>query len=550
MSTRREGGEGRKREVREIVCVVCAVCVCVCVYVMFCVCKTVVKGKNMDKREFLNASFDKLPPSFWIGVVRSRQRPDVERKWLSTLQPTEMKRRDSENISVLPLMTTLLNQMCVLGIPEENLREFIQRSSVDFTEIESVAFTTLNDIVSKFFQPAKSGTEDLTPRQSVANELPRPSSSASARESTLHNCEHPDCTRAPLTCIKTKYCSVHFDEHRASEEKLGARTVRGISGGSNCDIITHLPASIFDLDLGIQLSTTASFYLHREDKYKNNLVYDCQPYVAKPVLASPKPVLVSPKPPPPRQQPPTSPVSPASAASPEAKTSPPVERKFTVPVAGPNSPAVRPPPPASRSANRQQPAAAAATATAADGATENKSTSPRPSGVVSAAAAKFEGDAAASTRIMKPLPKQGGVAPKFATTPIDTTKLSVDVQAESASPTTSEPKPDKPPKPAGLPPRGLELKSNESMITRIKPPLSPKPEEPPTPVALSVVTFRLLERRTQPPETPLTGTEGPDFVRQPDEVMTAQIDNALGELLRNHYLSPVSFFVMRRIDRT
>lgn len=488
--------------------------------VMFCVCKTVVKGKNTDKREFLDAGFDKLPPSFWIGVVRSRQRPDNERKWLSALQPTEMKRRDSENISVLPLMTTLLNQMCVLGISEENLREFIQLASVAFTEIEAVAFSTLNDIVSKFFQPAKSGTEDVTPRQSVANELPRASSSTAREVTTTHhtNCEHPDCTRAPLTCVKTKYCSVHFDEHRASEEKLGVRTVRGISGGRNCDILTHLPASIFDLDLGIQLSTTASFYLHREEKYKNNLVYDCQPYVAKPVA-------VSPKPPPPRQLP----VSPAgSPASPEVKSSP-SERKFAVPGTNPSPLSAKP---------------AANKATKPDDENEKKSTPEKsapvkPISAVSAAAAKFEAGANASVRVMKPPPpKQGGTS-KFGTMPVDTTKPPAET-AEATPATTTEAKPEKPPKPAGLPPRTVEGKANESMVSRIKPPLSPKPEEaaPPTPAAFSVVTFRLLERRTQPPDTPLTGTEEPDFVRQPDDVMSAQIDSALGELLRNHYLSP------------
>lgn len=131
-------------------------------------------------------------------------------------------------------------------------KELVQQLQITEADLEEVIST------KKPADTKLKPSEETGPRRSTMVSQPSRTMKALC---AAGNCEHA-------------HCRCHFEEFRSKEDPANQRRVRGKKPGRNCDVFSTLPAVIFDVDLGFKLSSCASFFIHTNPNYHDNLVYD------------------------------------------------------------------------------------------------------------------------------------------------------------------------------------------------------------------------------------------------------------------------------------
>lgn len=209
-----------------------------------------VNGKVDKKYPFLRCNFSKLPTLFWSSLATIRK----------------------EYQEPVVIAKSLLTNAYLANLEDGYIRDLIK----ELTSLLHVTEPDLESLISahkeqkddhKLKLPQAESKED-SPRRSTVNHAGTQTISA------LIVCAAIGCEQYPLTCVATKYCRTHFEDYRLKEDPRGERRVHGKKPGRNCDILTLLPARVFDADLGLKLSFSAAFVIHTNSNYRENISYD------------------------------------------------------------------------------------------------------------------------------------------------------------------------------------------------------------------------------------------------------------------------------------
>lgn len=230
-------------------------------------------GKADKKYPFLRCSFSGLPHSFWTALATIRR----------------------EYQEPVDIAKSLLTNAYLANLDETYTKE-LMRSLLALLEVSE---TEISDIIAVQKEQKDDKNALRLPQSDLKEDSPRRST---VNVTTTTMCAAPGCEKYPLVCVSTKFCRFHFEEYRMKEDPKGERRVRGKKPGRNCDILTTLPAVIFDCDLGMKLSSSAASVIHSNSNYSDNLAYDivCPQATAEVVVVPPEDEV----PPPPPSGPP------------------------------------------------------------------------------------------------------------------------------------------------------------------------------------------------------------------------------------------------------
>lgn len=240
------------------------------------------------KSPFIKCPFPDLPVGFWVSLV-------------SMLHETESELAEDEGRSapeVLDVVRMQLQDYFMLEPTEAQMENVILAFKKKF-QLESEEQEELTECFSPRQQAEDDNKGDVKSevlhekdkrrtRASVFNysnlkkgayvaievhqHMPRTGSVAEQ----ANKCAQPDCSRECLSRFPTKFCREHFEDNRLTEDSMQQWRVKALYPGVMCDVLKERPAVLYDVDLGLKLSSTASYFIHNDPTYSKHLTYDIE----------------------------------------------------------------------------------------------------------------------------------------------------------------------------------------------------------------------------------------------------------------------------------